>query len=199
MAYRRRPVRLISDPAQIALFASGIRQEIVDTLQSLDGEAEVAELAHQLGRPADGLYYHLDLLVKGGLLEMREADGVRRYRLARPRRATLQLDYRRGGEQARQASVRVVDSMVKIAARDFREALADPEVATDGSRRELWAARNRGWVNEAELGEINRLLSRLNELLRRPRGAGRDRLVSLTYVLAPVDARPVRRGADDDA
>lgn len=197
MAYRKRTaVRRIVDPAQIALFASGIRQEIVDTLESLGGEAEVAEIARQLGRPADGLYYHLDLLAKGGLLDAEEAGGARRYRLARKKDAVLQLDYRSGGEKACRASVRVIDSMLKIAGRDFREALADPHARIGGPRRDLWASRGKGWVSESELGEINRLLSRLNDLLRGPRRPGRDRLVSLCYVLAPVAAQPVRRGSE---
>src|SRR5687768_8664088 len=60
--------RAISDPAQIRLLSSPVRQEIVDTLSAFGGEASVAALAEQLGRPADGLYYHLRALVRGALV-----------------------------------------------------------------------------------------------------------------------------------
>ena len=72
-------------------------------------------------------------------------------------------------------------------------ALADADSVAEGPLRELWAARNKGWVGESELAEINRLLFRLNDLLHRPRSAKRGRLVALTWVLAPVDAKPARR------
>lgn len=193
---RRGRPRRISDPKTIGLLASGIRQEIVDTLEALGGEAEVAEIARELGRPADGLYYHLDLLRKGGVLAVGEIDGVRRYRLEGVRGGMLQLDYRGGGARAERATLRAVESMLKIAREDFGTALAEPDTVVDGTRRELWAARKKGWVDDAGLGEINRLLGRLHELLHGPRRPGCDRLVSLCFVLAPVAAQPTRRGSE---
>ncbi|UKE72448.1 hypothetical protein [Xanthomonas graminis] len=57
------------------------------------------------------------------------------------------------------------------------------------SGRQLWAARNKGWVNHAELAEANALLERLCELLSRPRDPSRDRPMSLAFVLAPAAVR----------
>ncbi len=85
--------------------------------------------------------------------------------------------------------------MLRVAGRDFTRALADPSSIVEGPLRELWAARNKGWVGDAELAEINRLLLRINTLLRRPRSPTRDRLVALSWILAPVDAKPARRAA----
>jgi hypothetical protein len=85
--------------------------------------------------------------------------------------------------------------LLQVAERDFARALRMPGVAMSGPRRELWAARNKGWVGAADLAEINRLLERLCDLTSRPRGAGRDRLVSLVFVLAPSSRRPKRRPA----
>jgi hypothetical protein len=83
--------------------------------------------------------------------------------------------------------------MLGIARRDFTAALAHPDVVVEGRTRELWAARGKGWVSDAELLELNRLLARINGLLRRPRGRGRQRLVSVCYVLAPIAPQPKRR------
>lgn len=65
-----------------------------------------------------------------------------------------------------------------------------------GERRQLWAARNKGWVGAAELEEVNRLLEKLCELTSRPRGPGRDMLMSLAFVLLPSARRPKRRGSE---
>lgn len=179
----------------IAVLASAVRQEIVDTLAMLGGEASVAALAEHLGRPADGLYYHLRVLAKSGLIV--ESDkgegGERRYRFKADQ--PPRLEYRPRNRGNAQAVKRVAHGLMQIAKRDFDAALADPStVVEEGPGRQLWAARNKGWVGEGDLAEINRMLQRLNQLLLRPRKPGRDTLVSLAFVLAPLAAKPKRRG-----
>src|SRR5689334_6560879 len=171
---RRGPIRggRISDAAAIAALASPVRQELFDTLEALGGVATIAELAEQLGRPADGLYYHVDLLRRAGLLvaapagRSRAGRSERRYRIpARPGRVGLGY---RPREPRNVAAVRaVVGGMLRIARRDFDRALVG-DVVVDGPRRELWAARGTGWVSDAELAALNRLLVQLTQLLRRP-------------------------------
>jgi DNA-binding transcriptional ArsR family regulator len=188
----------IADAGAIAALASPVRQELLDTLEALGGEATVAELAAQLGRPSDGLYYHIEILRRAGLFvaaprgRSEAGRNERRYRTPTPPGVELRLVYQ-ARERRNAAAVRgVVGGMLRIARRDFDRALAtDP--TTEGPRRELWAARGTGWVSEAELAEINRLLVRLTGKLRRPRGGARQRLVSLCFVLAPMTARPTRR------
>lgn len=184
---------LIEDADEIALLASPTRIEIVDTLEALGGEASVAELAAQLGRPADGLYYHLRQLAEGGLLVEEETPEGRRYRTRVAKGERLRLRYRPGRTANAQAVGNVAASVLRVAGRDFSRALADADSVAEGPLRELWAARNKGWVGDAELAEINRLLFRLNDLLHRPRSTRRGKLVALTWVLAPVDAKPARR------
>jgi DNA-binding transcriptional ArsR family regulator len=195
---RRRAYRTIENPRAIEVLAYPLRQELVDTIEACGGEAAVSELAEQLGRPADGLYYHLRLLARAGLiaeLAGRSANGrrERRYRIAVRGRGTLRLAYH--PEQPRHArAVRtVVGGMLRIARRDFDKAIADREVVVDGPARELWAARGKGWVDSRQLAELNDLLARAMAILDGPRTRARDRLVSVCYVLAPVRAAPSRR------
>jgi len=189
----------VEKPREIALLAAPARQELVDTLEALGGEASVATLAAQLGRPADGLYYHLRLLVRGGLLEELPDDGEgRRYRTRVDKGQRLQLRYR-GGRNAGAAAVeKVGTSMMRIATRDFAAALKRTDVATEGPERDVWASRSKGWVDQRDLAEINRLLSRALELLHKPRSASRDKLIALAWVLAPLPVRASRRGQDED-
>ena len=191
MAPKKRS-RAVENAGEIEVLASPTRIELIDTLEALGGDASVAELADQLGRPADGLYYHLRQLAAAGLvIEESTADG-RRYR-PRTRGEGLRLRYRPGATANAKAVGQVAASVLRIAGRDFARALADPSTKAEGPLRELWAARGKGWVGDVELGEINRLLMRLTTLLRRPRSARRDRLIVLSWILAPVDAKPARR------
>jgi hypothetical protein len=168
----------ITGKSAIAALASPVRQEIIDTVEAL-GSATIAEIAVQLGRPADGLYYHVRRLVRAGLL-VGNGSG---YRTPRP----LRLDYDRDPAAVR----RVIASMLRIARRDFDAGFAG--ATTRGPRRSLWAGRATGWVGVRELAEINTLIARIDKLLHRPRRRDSDQLASWCFVLAPLAARPARR------
>lgn len=198
MARKTRPA-VIEDAREIGLLASPTRIEIVDTLESLGSAVSVAELAAALGRPADGLYYHLRQLAAGGLIEQEAAPEGRRYRTRSRSGDRLRLRYRPGASANARAVERVAASVLRVAGRDFARAIEDPATVVEGARRELWAARGKGWVGASELAEVNRLLARLMDLLQQPRTDKRDRLVALTWVLAPLEPRAARRGRSDDA
>jgi len=194
--FQRRPAishtgRIVGTAA-IAAIASPVRQEIVDTIETLGGSASVGELAEQLARPADGLYYHVEVLRRAGLVVAvpgrRGGRSERRYRI--PVAAALSLDYRIARPRALR---RVITTMLRIAGRDFARALGVPSVTLAGPDRELWAGRATGWVSERDLVDINRALARINARLRKPRGGRRTKLVSLCHVLAPLPSRPKRR------
>ena len=186
--------RQIDDPKRIRVLASAVRHEIVDTLSALGGTVSVAQLAEHLGRHADGLYYHLRLLTHAGLVEEVTAEGGERsFRLAGGGTAPLRLAYR----TERRANVTALETyargLLKVAQRDFVRALGDPEVVASGKRRQLWAARNKGWLGERDLEEVNELLERLCTLTSQQREPGCDTLVSLAFSLAPMEARAKRR------
>jgi DNA-binding transcriptional ArsR family regulator len=186
--------RAIKDPAQVRLLASPVRQEIVDTLAALGGEAGVASLASQLGRPADGLYYHLGALVAGRLVEELPSEGrERRFRLAGPGTTPFRLDYDLGPDGNAAELRAFAHGLLHIAGRDFEGALETGNAVVFGPERELWASRNKGWLAPEDLAEVNRLLERLSTLTSQPKADGRGTLVSLAFVLAPVNAKPNRR------
>ena len=195
MAQRKRGI--VEDAGEMNLLASPTRIEIVDTLEALRGAVSVVELATQLGRPADGLYYHLRQLADGGLIEEEAAADGRRYRTRTRAGDRLRLRYRPGANANADAVGRVAASVLRVAGRDFARALADPDSVAEGPQRELWAARGKGWVGASALAEINRLLARLMDLLQRPRSARGGKLVALSWVLAPLDAKSPRRAATE--
>lgn len=195
----------LNDHQQLRTLASGVRQELVDTLAALGGEASVRELATQLGRPMDGLYYHLRRLQSAGLVRLAapmpddradpsaattSSSSERRYRLAESPEQRPSIDYASADPADLLA---VVQSLLRVAESDFRDAQGNPDTATSGPTRELWAGRNKGWLDPAGLREVNQLLARLAELLRQgPRRDG-DKLYALSFVLAPQSVREPRR------
>ncbi len=178
----------VHDAATIRLLASPVRQEIVDTLDACAAGVSVAALAAEVGRPADSLYYHLRLLVRGGLVEELAGDGDGRLYRSRARDGT-RLVYKPGANANAAAVERAAAALLRIAGRDFAGAMRRRGVIVEGDLRELWASRLKGWVDDGELAEINRLLVRLAGLLRGRRSERRNRLVSLAWVLAPLRER----------
>jgi len=185
----------IREPEQIRALRSPVRQEIVDTVQSL-GACSVAEIARELGRPADGLYYHLAALLRVGLLE--EA-GSRRHRgceevLYAPRspQRPMRLHYAPEDPENVEAVLGVVASMLRMTERDFAGAYR-PGAVTEGPKRNLWAARVKGWLSDEDLREVNRLLAEVAAIFARNKEPGRDRLHAFTFVNVPLPAQAMRR------
>lgn len=190
--------RIVDDPALIEVLASPVRQEIVDTLAALGGQVTAAELALQLGRHVDGLYYHLKVLCRAGLVDESAAgeDEARRYALPGRSTRALRLAYRPGSESGKQALRKFSRGLLKVAQQDFDDALEMPGVVTEGSARQLWAARNKAWLSQDDVEEANTLLRRLCELMSQPRTPERNQILSCTFVLAPQVALPKRRGSE---
>jgi hypothetical protein len=161
-------------------------------MAALQGEASASELAAELGRHVDGLYYHLKLLAKARLIvPLKKTDGEeQRYRLSGGGKQPLRLAYRKGNTPALR---KFVHGLTQVAEEDFNAALELDGVVLDGAARQLWAARNKCWLSQDELVKVNALLEQLCDIMSQPRTPERDLLVSCAFVLAPVAALEKRR------
>ena len=186
----------IQSEKQIRTLRTPARQEIVDAITA-NGPCSAAEIAKNLGKPADGLYYHLKSLLKAGLIVVAgERETSRRdemlYEL--PVKAS---DYRIRYDPHDPANVqavnRVVKSMTAIAARDFSGGLVPGLAKCSGDDRNIWAARMVGWLSREERKEVKALLARLQLLSNQPKTPDRVYLQALTFVWAPAHPAPVRR------
>ncbi|HEX7078289.1 MAG TPA: helix-turn-helix domain-containing protein [Candidatus Eisenbacteria bacterium] len=180
--------REISNPAQLRALASPARQELVDLL-ARTGPATAAALGRLIGRPADGLYYHLRALeraglVRSGIARTRAGRGERVFRAAH-REPALRHDPGPGGNSPAVASI--VAAMLRLGIRDFRKACASPDVRTRGPRRELWALRVAGRLSPSELADANRRMRSLRDALGRRRAKGD--LYAVTILITPLGHR----------
>lgn len=174
---------MIKDSKQILALASPVRLALVDTLEGT-GPRSVAELATLMGMPPDGLYYHLRILEKRGLIRrLTDRDSGPQAILdvaARP----LLLRYDTADKKNRHAVNRVVAAMLRGALRWFGAAFHG-SVRVQGKRRELWAAQRTARLTAAQLEEINQLLNRLLDSFDPGGDNEKAKLYSLTFVLSP--------------
>lgn len=182
---------LIESPGAVRAFASPIRQEIVDAVVAA-GPCTIAELGRHLGRAPDSLYFHVRRLLAVGLLVEREAARRGRHVAAvydvpgRPIR--IAYEGRLSKPAGRRSINAVVQSAIRLGARDFSRAVEGGKARASGPDRDLWGGRAKGWLNDAEIAELNTLIERASEILHAGRPGKGRRPISLTFVLAPVKA-----------
>lgn len=188
----------IEDLEQLRALASPVRQGIVDALEAL-GPSTVAELAEVLDAPADGLYYHLRILKRRGLV----VEQGRSARAGRPQatfdvagRPTL-IRYAPQTPERVAAITRLVGSMVRSALRSFRRSLV-PGVEMEGPRRSVWAGRRTARLSPERLEEVNALVGRVMQVLEESRGSnGEGKMYSFTFALSPLaHGRRSRAGSE---
>jgi YD repeat-containing protein len=177
---------VISRPEQIGALASAVRQDIVDAVTAI-GRSTAPEIARSLGRRPDGLYFHLRHLVKVGLLEEGErpnGNGRMTSTYDVPGRP-LRIKYDLAGAVTARALNRVAASMLRTANRSFARATGSRRARIDGPKRELWAARIRGRLTEAQLTEVNQLLHRVIALVGGGETPENACSYEVTFVLSP--------------
>jgi DNA-binding transcriptional ArsR family regulator len=194
----------IAETEQLEALSSPVRQEIVDALQAL-GPATVANLAVELGRPADALYYHLKVLLRVGLLRetgVRE-DGARPETIydlpGRPVRMRYDADPR-----VRRAIQRTVASVLRLAERDFAAALERAKFRGGRPTRPLVGGRFKAWLDDAQIARLQELLEEIEDLMVRGTRAPDAKPYALTRVLVSLEpherprARSTRRASRKD-
>ena len=180
---------LISAPEQLEALVSGVRQDIVDTLASTM-EMSVRELSRHLGMRPSALYYHMAELERVGLVARHPTglDGTSAgatFSACEPR---LEIDYRLDREENRTALARIARSILRLARRDFERGLRHPAARAKGSTRNLWAARGKAWLTDADLERVNQLLAELSDIFaQKPRTDGT--LCAITWVVTPTADR----------
>ena len=136
-----------------------------------------------------------DSLVLGHLRHIRR--GVDELRLDVANRRFF-LKYKPANATNRSAVLSTIGSMMRSSERTFRRAYRPGSAVVTGPKRNLWAGRSRGSLSPAELAEVNRLITRLIEIMRsgrHDRGSSKREarsLYELTFVLAPAFRRIAR-------
>ncbi len=184
---------ILSRLDQMVVLSSPLRQELLDVLARM-GAVSLAEIGAVLGRPADGLYYHVRLLQQSGLVKSaghRIRQG-RKEALFRAAASEFVLRYASAPSTHARAVNSIVGAMLRLGLRDFRRALASRENRFEGPQRDLWALRITGWLLPAHVLRVNRLIRRLAKATSHIEPKGR--LYGVTVLLTPLDHRANKTG-----
>ena len=189
----------IEDPQQIAELVSPVRMEILDAMSSL-APCSIAELAEELGRPADSLYYHVRKLVKCGLLldaGAREKGG-RTETLFGVHAKRMRVAHDHRDEERMQLIADASSAMLRQADRNLRTELLSGNDTGDGLRRHTGAGRNRAWLTPREIEQVNRLVARIANIYMGAERRKSATLHSFSFAMSPIPTGRRRRGGDEE-
>lgn len=161
------------------------------------GAVSIADLAGLLGRPADGLYYHVRALLKVGLLlehgdrPVRNGRGRTEVLYAVPGR--LQLKYEPKNPANVAGIKRAARAMLRITGRTFEQAFDSGLAIGSGPNRNIVSGRMKGWLTPDQVAQVNALIERIGGVLAAGRRTSASRPYAVTYVLTPLATRPARR------
>ncbi len=187
-------VKWLADPDQIRVLSSALRGEILDTLM-VAGPLSVSDLAQELARPADSLYYHIHKMTDAGILKKH---GVRKtirrdeilYRVAAGR---VRLEYDLNHDENLEMVSKAVGSMLRVTKRDFDRGLKLENAVTTGRTRNIRGSRFKAWLSEEEIATVNEHMKSVVEILLSSKRSDDRRLHAFTYVLTPLEEKPARR------
>ncbi|MDA7979171.1 MAG: helix-turn-helix domain-containing protein [Pirellulales bacterium] len=158
---------VVDQPSQLRELASPVKQVILDALASAAGPCSIRELAKDVNRAADSLYYHLRSLVKSGLVipaGTRTENGkpVALYTGA-GRRFKIKYDFRI--PRFKHLIRSIFRATIRLANRNFERGLDLDNVRFDPRHRNLYLMRMEAWLSRQHLAEVNQKINEINKIL----------------------------------
>lgn len=189
MPRRRAKVFWADTPRLLRVLASPVRQELVDAAGAQAGPCSIADLAGALERPANTLYFHVRALERAGLFVPagRRKSGRHAATLYRLPAPLVRLRYRAGNPANSRGIVAVVDGVLRLARRDFRRVMLTGLPIVEGSARDTWGGRVKGWLTPKDRRRLNACIEEIHALLRAGPRRTSARPAAFTFVCVPLD------------
>lgn len=181
-------IRIRSTKAWEAIL-SPVRREILESMQEL-GPCSIADVARATGRPADGLYRHVAILVKSGFLAEAGTRAGRRNveRLYDAVANDFAAPHVRRDASAseRDAVVRTAEALAKSAVRSMRASAAAGRIHCERDARNFTLMHLFSWLTPERFAEVRELSIRMGRVLERGRKERQGDLYEVFTLVAPV-------------
>lgn len=190
---------MLSSPAQWRAISSSVRLQMVDLLRML-GPSAVPRLAEALDRPADGLYHHVRILERAGIVRRvgTEQVGPRMQAVYSIVAKDVRLPIDRSDAKSSKQLSRVTASVLRTAERGVAAALKRGGLKQTGPERDLWCRIHTGKVDPKRLARLNALLQQIEEEMDAGRHGGEGTTMSLVMTLWPATRGRRYDGAGSD-
>ncbi len=188
---KRKRTFVVSKPNQLRELTSPVKQVILDALSASAEPCTMRELAAEINRPADSLYYHVKSLLKSGLLldagtRTENGKAVALYTSAGQR---FRVKYDFGIPRFKQIIRSIYGAAARLATRNFERGLDLDNVRFESKTRNLYLTRMEGWLSRQHLEEINRRIEEINTIMVDNAQPSAGERCSIFIALAPLAAK----------
>ncbi len=205
MSNRDKKIMILNPAQREAITQSPARLEVIDAMSEI-GPCSVAELARELGRSPQSLYYHLEIMVAVGLL--RQTGSRKAGKRDEALYDMVSDHYRLAGsgdaaEDVRRTLLRFNSTVFKLTERNYRDAVTHGLPRRVDQRENIYLRRQRGRLSDENLARFYELLEEMGALLaaevetkptnRKPgrrRAASEPHRYALTIALIPLEDAP---------
>ena len=187
---------MVRSPDEWCVIVSPVRAEIVEALRLL-GPCSAAEIAAAIGRPADSLYKHVELLQKAGfVVDAGFRKGERNVeQLFDAVADDFAIDFQDAtGADENKAIVTTVNSFCKAMIRAVRDSAKARQLEFHPEKRNLAINYELSWLTEEAFQEFRGLVRRMKQLMDDGKKRREGRLYMSLIVATPVTRK---RGAGE--
>jgi hypothetical protein len=190
MARKNAVTQRLKSEAQLAALASPLRVEMIGEVKTI-GSCSIRELAARLDRPADGLYHHVRVLLKAGVLvqsgERKVGRRVEAFYSLAANRIGGALDP--ASAASRQAVVRAGSAVMRLAGREFTKAIDAEDIGALAAANKIRVMRLKTWLTDEAIAALNGHFARIERLVTRHARSKQGRPYSLTISLIPLQQK----------
>ncbi len=166
MSQKRPQLKLIQRPREFAAINSQVRQTIIKTIRLLE-PCSVREVAERLGRKAETLYYHMDILAEAGIVREkgRRPAGKRDEALYEITCDRMQFHPTKRSPVFIKGLRRTYSAMIRETERQLLDAVGRDNEVRQGAGKNMRFQVYAAHLTKADIDELNRRLDAVRELL----------------------------------
>ena len=183
----------VTSPATWEILVSPARAEIVEAIRLL-GPCSAAEIAESIGRHADTLYRHLDLLIEAGfVVEAGVRKGERNLeRLFDVVADDFVIDFSDdAGAAENRAIVKTATSFLSAMNRAVRDSAEARELVFRREARNISINYELSWLRPEDYEEVRALIGRLKQIMDEGKTRRQGRLYMTLAMACPVTRKRV--------
>lgn len=191
-------IMVLSDSQREVIANSSSRLEIIDAIFGI-APCTVAELAEELARTPQSLYYHVNMLVEAGLLKQvgTKKAGKRDEAIYEPVAEHFRLAPGRDQKATREAMISFNSTVLRLTDRNYRAAFDQGLIRVIDGRQNYYTRRQRAWLTDKDLLKVYEHIDAIGQILLKGNKKREGQAYSLTTILSPLTPEPAENPAGD--
>lgn len=187
MSKKKPRLYLIQNAAEMDAGFSPVRNQIRLVMEML-GDCDIHEIARQLGRSPESLYYHVQKMEAAGLVHRVERESVtgRDGAVYTLRARRIRIDTSVCERRFQAAFVRTARTLFRFAERCYLRAIGNSETVIKGEFRELRQIQMTTRLSRQNIVELNRRLLDLESFLEQADDPALNRRYVVMLALCPT-------------